>query len=172
MHRYDNAKRESQARRASGIEEPWRPIIIGNPHHSTRHMCILKLDSMSRFSEIRRKNRLVDEQSLEARHPNHQLLADVKLMIHDERKIVHNVGRSLSRHSSREAEEVRLVKRMVVGELEEVSRKLFLNTQNTWSNAMSADIGDRRFALGQASQRRRATTLREAQREDRLALPV
>jgi len=98
MDRYHNARRTS----GNIGEEPWRPIIIGNPHHSTRRMCILELGSMSRFSEIRLKNRLVDEQSLEALHPNHQMMIDVKQKIKEkESEMVHHVRRSLSRASSR-----------------------------------------------------------------------
>ncbi len=39
-------------------EEPWRPIIIGNPSGRTRRMSLLELGRQSRWSEIRRKNKL------------------------------------------------------------------------------------------------------------------
>lgn len=104
MERYHNARRVSAIRREEGIEEeePWRPIIIGNPHHTTRRMCLLELGSMSRFSEIRIKNKLVDEMSLEAKHPNQAAINDLKQKIHEkEMEVVNHVRRSLSRHSSR-----------------------------------------------------------------------
>jgi hypothetical protein len=104
MDRYHNVRRTSALRREEGIEEeePWRPVIIGNPHHHTRRMCLLELGSMSRFSEIRRKNKLVDEKSLEAKHPN---LAAVEALEHrikeKELEVMNHVRRSLSRGSSR-----------------------------------------------------------------------
>ncbi|KAI9877618.1 MAG: hypothetical protein M1830_003296 [Pleopsidium flavum] len=39
-------------------EEPWRPVIIGNPSGRTRRMSLLELGKQSRWSEIRRKNKL------------------------------------------------------------------------------------------------------------------
>jgi len=104
MERYHNARRTSAIRRAEGVEgdEPWRPVIIGNPHHITRRMCLLELGSMSRFSEIRRKNLLVDEKSLEAKHPNRAAFEAFEHKIKEkELEVVHHVRRSLSRGSSR-----------------------------------------------------------------------
>ncbi|TQS36512.1 hypothetical protein Golomagni_03035 [Golovinomyces magnicellulatus] len=98
-----------QARRASHIqrgdvpandEETWRPIIIGNPHQSTRRMCILEFGSLSRFSEIRMKNRLIDEMSLEARHPNRNAMNSLERRIKEkEAEILNNLRRSISRSS-------------------------------------------------------------------------
>ncbi|KAH9212173.1 major facilitator superfamily domain-containing protein [Leptodontidium sp. 2 PMI_412] len=104
MEQYHNARRTSAIRQQEGIQEkePWRPIIIGNPHHTTRRMCLLELGSLSRFSEIRLKNKLVDEQSLEAKHPNQAAMNELKNKIHEkEMEVVNHVRRSLSRHSSR-----------------------------------------------------------------------
>ncbi|OWO98182.1 hypothetical protein B2J93_4123 [Marssonina coronariae] len=104
MEQYHNARRVSAIRKEEGVQEdePWRPIIIGNPHHTTRRMCLLELGSMSRFSEIRIKNKLVDEQSLEAKHPNQAAMNNLGQKIHDkEMEVVNHVRRSLSRHSSR-----------------------------------------------------------------------
>ncbi|KAG4429632.1 hypothetical protein IFR05_014884 [Cadophora sp. M221] len=104
MEQYHNARRTSAIRQQEGIqeEEPWRPIIIGNPHHTTRRMCLLELGSLSRFSEIRLKNKLVDERSLEAKHPNQAAMNELKNKIHEkEMEVVNHVRRSLSRHSSR-----------------------------------------------------------------------
>lgn len=105
MDQYHQARRASQMRRNSGIndeEEPWRPLIIGNPHHHYRRMNLLELGAMSRYSEIRMKNKLVDENSLEARHPNRAAMQSFENRIKEkEQEIVINVRRSLSRHSSR-----------------------------------------------------------------------
>lgn len=83
------------------IEEPWRPVIIGNPSGKTRRMSILELGHLSRWSEIRRKNRLVDEMSREARHPNLATLEDVRKEIRDK-----NLG-SLRRGESRTSQRSR-----------------------------------------------------------------
>lgn len=39
-------------------DEPWRPVIIGNPSGRTRKLSLLELGRLSRWSEIRRKNKL------------------------------------------------------------------------------------------------------------------
>lgn len=39
-------------------DEPWRPVIIGTPSGRTRRMSLLELGRQSRWSEIRRKNKL------------------------------------------------------------------------------------------------------------------
>ena len=43
-----------------GPEDEWKPVIIGNPSGSTRRMSLLELGEMSRWAEIRRRNRLYD----------------------------------------------------------------------------------------------------------------
>ena len=97
MERYENARRRSvnelvaiagnpgvtaqdfaeRAREVEEEEEMWRPVIIGNPSGTTRRVSLLELGGMSRWSEIRRKNKLVDE-GLEARHPNLAAMGSVK----------------------------------------------------------------------------------------------
>ena len=42
----------------SGPEDEWKPVIIGNPSGTTRRMSLLELGKMSRWHEIRRRNRL------------------------------------------------------------------------------------------------------------------
>ncbi|KAL8719298.1 MAG: hypothetical protein Q9225_003681 [Loekoesia sp. 1 TL-2023] len=42
----------------SGPENEWKPVIIGNPSGTTRRMSILELGDMTRWKEIRRRNRL------------------------------------------------------------------------------------------------------------------
>lgn len=44
----------------SGPENEWKPIIIGNPSGKTRRMSLLELGKQSRWSEIRRRNKLVE----------------------------------------------------------------------------------------------------------------
>jgi hypothetical protein len=41
-------------------DEPWRPAMMGNPVGKTRRVNILELGSMSRWTEIRLKNMLID----------------------------------------------------------------------------------------------------------------
>ncbi|KAK1970108.1 MFS general substrate transporter [Colletotrichum sublineola] len=41
-------------------EESWRPFIVGNPTSKTRQVNVLELGSMSRFTEIRKRNKLID----------------------------------------------------------------------------------------------------------------
>lgn len=42
----------------TGPENEWKPIIIGRPSGTTRRMSLLELGDQSRWSEIRRRNRL------------------------------------------------------------------------------------------------------------------
>lgn len=42
----------------SGPEDEWKPVIIGHPSGTTRRMNFLELGKMSRWTEIRRRNRL------------------------------------------------------------------------------------------------------------------
>jgi hypothetical protein len=86
----------------NNIEEPWRPVIIGNPSGKFRRMSILELGHLSRWSEIRRKNRLVDAMSYEARHPNLATLEDVKQEIRNKNlgSLRRTMGRSGSQRSN------------------------------------------------------------------------
>ena len=45
----------------SGPEDEWKPIIIGNPSGTTRRISLLELGALSRWTEIRRMNRLNTE---------------------------------------------------------------------------------------------------------------
>ena len=45
----------------SGPEDEWKPVIIGNPSGTTQRMSILELGTLSRWSEIRRRNKLAPE---------------------------------------------------------------------------------------------------------------
>lgn len=42
----------------SGPEDEWKPVIIGNPSGTTRRMSLLELGTLSRWHEIRRRNKL------------------------------------------------------------------------------------------------------------------
>lgn len=42
-------------------EIDWRPLIIGNPSEKSRRMNIVEFGSLTRWTEIRRRNRLIDE---------------------------------------------------------------------------------------------------------------
>ena len=42
----------------SGPEDEWKPVIIGNPSGTTRRMSVLELGTLSRWSEIRQRNKL------------------------------------------------------------------------------------------------------------------
>ena len=135
MDKWHNARRTSAFRRAEGYEEeePWRPVIIGNPHHATRRMCLLELGSLTRYSEIRRKNRLVDENSLEAKHANRAAFEAFENKIKQkELEIVHHVRRSISRGSSRRS------KRSDDGGLERVPEQ--------------ADLGGHSMGVGSVSR--------------------
>ena len=99
---WKNARRTSAFRRVEGQEEPepWRPIIIGNPTHTMRRMCILEMGSMTRWTEIRLKNHLVDQNALEAQHPNLAVIRDVEDRIKEkEHEMLQYVRHSISRHN-------------------------------------------------------------------------
>ncbi|KAF4636191.1 hypothetical protein G7Y89_g1885 [Cudoniella acicularis] len=104
MSRWKNAQKTSAFRRAEGIEEdePWRPVIIGNPTHHTRRMSVLEMGALTRWSEIRQKNHLVNQISLEAKRPDLTVTEDVKEKIKEmEEEMVHDIRGSVSRMSSR-----------------------------------------------------------------------
>lgn len=84
---------------APEVEEPWRPIIIGNPRSKTRRMSIIELGSMTRWSEIRRKNRLYDETVAD---PNLEVLHQAQIRLHEKQQyVVRSVQGSLrSAHGS------------------------------------------------------------------------
>lgn len=72
MDRWTQARRESLKRRASlptaelartdpfAEDEPFRPLIIGNPVAKTRRVNILELGAMTRWTAIRKGNKLID----------------------------------------------------------------------------------------------------------------
>ena len=44
-----------------GPSEDWMPVIIGTPSGTTRRISLLELGNMTRWTEIRRRNRLIDQ---------------------------------------------------------------------------------------------------------------
>ncbi|KAF7874097.1 hypothetical protein EAF04_002769 [Stromatinia cepivora] len=99
LERYQAMKREQyiQGNTGNDADEEFRPIIIGNPTHIMRRMSVLEMGSMTRWTDIRNKNRLVDEKSLEARHANLNTLVQVEKKLKEKRKhVVESVRRSLS----------------------------------------------------------------------------
>ena len=45
----------------SGPEDEWKPVIIGNPSGTTRRMSLLEMGALSRWTEIRRRNKLAPD---------------------------------------------------------------------------------------------------------------
>ncbi|MCJ1476396.1 hypothetical protein MMC13_005062 [Lambiella insularis] len=43
-----------------GPEDEWKPIVIGHPSGTTRRLSFLEMGKMTRWSEIRRRNRLIE----------------------------------------------------------------------------------------------------------------
>ncbi|OAA33364.1 Major facilitator superfamily domain, general substrate transporter [Moelleriella libera RCEF 2490] len=69
MDRLVDARRRSTIRRVSMPYDPqavieeekaWRPVMIGNPTNRTRRMNVFELGGMTRWQEVRRKNKLID----------------------------------------------------------------------------------------------------------------
>lgn len=107
MERWKDARRASMIQKentGTEMEEPWRPTIIGNPTGINRRMSILESGSLSRWSEIRRKNRLIDERSLEAKHPNLAMLGSVRAALSEEHERVVELVRDEIERVSHEAE--------------------------------------------------------------------
>ncbi|CAM1500756.1 Fc.00g099180.m01.CDS01 [Cosmosporella sp. VM-42] len=70
MDKLCDARRRSTLRRMSMPNNPkalmeeanaWRPFMIGNPVGKNRRMNVLELGGMTRWQDIRRKNKLIDE---------------------------------------------------------------------------------------------------------------
>ena len=45
-----------------GPEDEWKPVIIGHPSGTTRRLSLLEMGSMTRWTEIRKRNRLMEGQ--------------------------------------------------------------------------------------------------------------
>ncbi|KAK4462006.1 hypothetical protein QBC42DRAFT_328321 [Cladorrhinum samala] len=77
-------------------EEIWRPLLMGNPSSKMRRVNILELGSMTRWTEIRKKNKLIDET---AAHLNRAALESAATAI--EETTTDLVRRVSSRRSAR-----------------------------------------------------------------------
>lgn len=66
-------------------EELWRPVIIGNPSSKERRVNVLELGHLTRWTEIRKKNRLIDESS----HLNRAALESARDAVVEE---AHEIG--------------------------------------------------------------------------------
>ncbi|KAL2687166.1 hypothetical protein Neosp_004719 [[Neocosmospora] mangrovei] len=116
MDRLTQARRRSTKRRASMpndlramMEEDfaWRPLMMGNPMGKNRRMNVLEMGNMTRWQDIRRRNKLIDagvhlnrdtlDQGLEA------VDAALENHIDDMRRNDHGIFKrgSLRRHGSR-----------------------------------------------------------------------
>lgn len=69
MDKLIDMRRKSTLRRVSMPDDPqavineeraWKPVMIGNPTGKTRRMNIFELGSLTRWQEIRKKNKLID----------------------------------------------------------------------------------------------------------------
>ncbi|KAK3351029.1 hypothetical protein B0H65DRAFT_518902 [Neurospora tetraspora] len=61
-------------------EEIWRPHLPGNPSSQFRRVNILELGAMTRWTEIRKKNKLIDES---AAHLNRAALESARMAVED-----------------------------------------------------------------------------------------
>ncbi|KAK3985029.1 hypothetical protein QBC44DRAFT_300102 [Cladorrhinum sp. PSN332] len=101
MEKWEKLRRESAVRRRSTLsgsgqlnqqtqqqpqntltdEEIWRPLLMGNPSSKMRRVNILELGSMTRWTEIRKKNKLIDETA--AAHLNRAALESAATAIEE-----------------------------------------------------------------------------------------
>lgn len=71
-HLSSNASPEQERRQSAtsvASDRSWRAVVIGNPSGKMRRMNMLELGSLSRWTEIRRLNRLLTRQSTQALNP-------------------------------------------------------------------------------------------------------
>ncbi|KAK4452317.1 hypothetical protein QBC34DRAFT_456338 [Podospora aff. communis PSN243] len=66
--RRESSRRQSENKPAANSntmtdEEIWRPILFGSPSSKMRRVNILELGAMTRWTEIQKKNRLIDEKA-------------------------------------------------------------------------------------------------------------
>jgi hypothetical protein len=102
METFMAARRKSAYLRGDVVgEDDVRPTIIGNPTHVTRRMCVLEMGSMTRWTEIRNKNHLVDKDSLEAQHPNLAAMRNLEEKIRRKESEIAESIRKMSREDGR-----------------------------------------------------------------------
>ncbi|KAK5658528.1 hypothetical protein OQA88_1920 [Cercophora sp. LCS_1] len=63
IRRQSDESRSAAKQHAMTDEEIWRPVLMGNPTSKMRRVNLLELGAMSRWTEIRKKNRLIDEKA-------------------------------------------------------------------------------------------------------------
>ncbi|KAG5929990.1 hypothetical protein E4U53_002329 [Claviceps sorghi] len=106
MDRLVEARRRSTVRRVSmpgnaqaviEEEEAWRPAMIGNPTSRKRRMNIFELGGMTRWQEIRRKNKLIDAGAHLNREAWDQGIGALNDQLSDFRRDVHASSRGKKR---------------------------------------------------------------------------
>lgn len=116
MDRLSEVRRKSTLRRASMPNDPeavmeeenaWRPVMIGNPISKMRRMNVFELGSMTRWQEIRKKNRLIDEGS----HVNRAALGDGLDALDDQFADLRNGAQDLLRIGSTRSKGSRRLRR-------------------------------------------------------------
>ncbi|KAG5923482.1 hypothetical protein E4U42_004940 [Claviceps africana] len=110
MDRLVEARRRSTIRRVSmpgnaqavmEEEEAWRPAMIGNPTSRKRRMNIFELGGMTRWQEIRRKNKLIDAGAHLNREAWDQGIGALSDQLSDFRRDVHVSSRGKKRGHGR-----------------------------------------------------------------------
>ncbi|KAG5985343.1 hypothetical protein E4U55_004567 [Claviceps digitariae] len=110
MDRLVEARRRSTIRRVSmpgnaqaviEEEEAWRPAMIGNPTSRKRRMNIFELGGMTRWQEIRRKNKLIDAGAHLNREAWDQGIGALSDQLSDFRRDAHGSFRSKKRSHRR-----------------------------------------------------------------------
>ncbi|KXJ90949.1 hypothetical protein Micbo1qcDRAFT_225805 [Microdochium bolleyi] len=125
LHRHARAVAVARSQGRTDLDETeakeplWRPLILGNPTRKHRRMNLLELGALTRWTEIRKMNRLVDEDA----HLNRQAVraareeigrrgTDLMEDIHAFGDVVRSASKRSIRslHSHNPAEEKRAVK--------------------------------------------------------------
>ncbi|KAK1754669.1 hypothetical protein QBC47DRAFT_384586 [Echria macrotheca] len=107
--RKENSRRQSEVQR-TGVtahtmtdEELWRPVLMGNPSSKMRRMNIFELGHMTRWTEIRKRNRLIDER---AEHLNRAALESAAMAVEEATGIGARTTDLVRRVSGRKKREV------------------------------------------------------------------
>ncbi|KAM7195948.1 hypothetical protein V8F33_006399 [Rhypophila sp. PSN 637] len=87
--------------------EMWRPNLMGNPSEKMRRVNILELGSMTRWTEIRKRNRLLDEA---ATHLNRGAIQSAAAAVEEATKIGAKTADLVRRVSSRKGKSSRFVR--------------------------------------------------------------
>ncbi|RKU44438.1 hypothetical protein DL546_007423 [Coniochaeta pulveracea] len=88
MDKWQQVRRQSIIQRRRSIADPkakpgpliddelWRPIIIGNPSDKKRRVNVLEMGGLTRWTEIRKRNKLIDKGAVA--HPNRAALESAR----------------------------------------------------------------------------------------------